>query len=87
MPLTRDFKETIRDRAQRDPKFRKELLRRPGGHAVRRRRRRQKRSCAATSMRQSASPASPTPRAFRPKASCACSARPAIRAPTTSLKS
>jgi DNA-binding phage protein len=27
MPLTRDFKETIRDRAQRDPKFRKELLR------------------------------------------------------------
>jgi len=27
MPLTRDFKETIRDRARRDPKFRKELLR------------------------------------------------------------
>ena len=27
MPLTRDFKETIRDRVQRDPKFRKELLR------------------------------------------------------------
>jgi len=27
MPLTRDFKETIRARAQRDPKFRKELLR------------------------------------------------------------
>ena len=27
MPLTRDFKETIRDRAQRDAKFRKELLR------------------------------------------------------------
>ena len=27
MPLTRDFKETIRDRAQRDSKFRKELLR------------------------------------------------------------
>ncbi len=27
MPLTRDFKETIRDRAARDPKFRKELLR------------------------------------------------------------
>jgi DNA-binding phage protein len=27
MPLTRDFKETIRDRAQHDPKFRKELLR------------------------------------------------------------
>ena len=27
MPLTRDFKETIRDRALRDPKFRKELLR------------------------------------------------------------
>ena len=27
MPLTRDFKETIRDRAERDPKFRKELLR------------------------------------------------------------
>jgi DNA-binding phage protein len=27
MPLTRDFRETIRDRAQRDPKFRKELLR------------------------------------------------------------
>lgn len=27
MPLTRDFKETIRDRAKRDPKFRKELLR------------------------------------------------------------
>ena len=27
MPLTRDFKETIRDRAQRDPRFRKELLR------------------------------------------------------------
>ncbi len=27
MPLTRDFKETIRARAGRDPKFRKELLR------------------------------------------------------------
>ena len=27
MPLTRDFKETIRDRVQCDPKFRKELLR------------------------------------------------------------
>ena len=27
MPLTRDFRETIRDRVQRDPKFRKELLR------------------------------------------------------------
>ena len=27
MPLTRDFKETIRARAARDPKFRKELLR------------------------------------------------------------
>ncbi len=27
MPLTRDFKETIRARVKRDPKFRKELLR------------------------------------------------------------
>jgi hypothetical protein len=27
MSLTRDFKETIRARVQRDPKFRKELLR------------------------------------------------------------
>jgi hypothetical protein len=27
MPLTRDFKETIGNRVQRDPKFRKELLR------------------------------------------------------------
>jgi hypothetical protein len=27
MPLTRDFRETIRNRVQRDPKFRKELLR------------------------------------------------------------
>lgn len=27
MPLTRDFKETVRARAQRDPKFRKALLR------------------------------------------------------------
>ena len=27
MPLTRDFKETIRARAARDPKFRRELLR------------------------------------------------------------
>jgi hypothetical protein len=27
MPLTCNFKETIRDRARRDPKFRKELLR------------------------------------------------------------
>jgi DNA-binding phage protein len=27
MPLTRDFKETIRDRVQRDAKFRQELLR------------------------------------------------------------
>src|SRR6202165_4169410 len=27
MPLTRDFKATIRARAARDPKFRKELLR------------------------------------------------------------
>jgi DNA-binding phage protein len=27
MPLTRDFKETIRARVQRDPAFRKELLR------------------------------------------------------------
>ncbi|MGH9667411.1 MAG: transcriptional regulator [Bryobacteraceae bacterium] len=27
MALTRDFKETIRARAKRDPKFRKELLR------------------------------------------------------------
>ena len=27
MPLTRDFKETIRARVQRDPKFRRELLR------------------------------------------------------------
>ncbi len=27
MPLTRDFKETIRARLERDPKFRKELLR------------------------------------------------------------
>jgi hypothetical protein len=27
MPLTRDFRETIRARAARDPKFRKELLR------------------------------------------------------------
>ena len=27
MPLTRDFKETIRARSERDPKFRKELLR------------------------------------------------------------
>jgi DNA-binding phage protein len=27
MPLSRDFKETIRDRAERDPRFRKELLR------------------------------------------------------------
>lgn len=27
MPLTRDFKETIRTRVERDPKFRKELLR------------------------------------------------------------
>jgi hypothetical protein len=27
MPLTKDFKETVRDRMQRDPKFRTELLR------------------------------------------------------------
>ena len=27
VPLTRDFKETVRARAQRDPKFRKALLR------------------------------------------------------------
>jgi len=27
MPLTRDFKQTIRARVERDPKFRKELLR------------------------------------------------------------
>jgi DNA-binding phage protein len=27
MPLTRDFKETIRDRVRHDPRFRKELLR------------------------------------------------------------
>jgi DNA-binding phage protein len=27
MALTRDFKETIRSRAERDPRFRKELLR------------------------------------------------------------
>jgi DNA-binding phage protein len=27
MPLTREFRETIRDRAQHDPQFRKELLR------------------------------------------------------------
>jgi hypothetical protein len=27
MPLNRDFKETIRARVERDPKFRKELLR------------------------------------------------------------
>jgi DNA-binding phage protein len=27
MPLTRDFKETIRARVERDPEFRKELLR------------------------------------------------------------
>jgi DNA-binding phage protein len=27
MPLTREFKETVRARVQRDPKFRKELLR------------------------------------------------------------
>jgi len=27
MPLTRDFKETIRTRVERDPKFRKDLLR------------------------------------------------------------
>jgi hypothetical protein len=27
MALTRDFKETIRARVERDPKFRKELLR------------------------------------------------------------
>jgi DNA-binding phage protein len=27
MPLTHDFKETIRDRAQREPKFRQALLR------------------------------------------------------------
>lgn len=27
MPLTRDFKETIRDRVQRDARFRKEILR------------------------------------------------------------
>ncbi len=27
MPLTRDFKETVRARAARDPRFRKELLR------------------------------------------------------------
>jgi hypothetical protein len=27
MPLTRDFKETVRARAQRDPAFRRELLR------------------------------------------------------------
>jgi hypothetical protein len=25
MPLTRDFKETIRDRVQRDPRFRKDF--------------------------------------------------------------
>jgi DNA-binding phage protein len=27
MPLTRDFKETVRTRVEKDPKFRKELLR------------------------------------------------------------
>jgi hypothetical protein len=27
MPLTREFKKTIRERVQRDPRFRKELLR------------------------------------------------------------
>lgn len=27
MPLTRDFRETIRERAQREPKFRRALLR------------------------------------------------------------
>ncbi len=27
MPLTKDFKQTVRDRVQRDPAFRKELLR------------------------------------------------------------
>lgn len=26
MPLTRDFRETVRDRAQRDPEFRRGLL-------------------------------------------------------------
>ena len=27
MPLTKDFRETIRERAQREPRFRKALLR------------------------------------------------------------
>ena len=27
MPLTRDFKDTVRDRVQRDPKFRRAMLR------------------------------------------------------------
>jgi len=81
MPLTRDSKETIRDRVQRDARFRKELLR-EGLEAMLS----GEITLAKTILRDyiNATPrlgsrASPRQRTFRRKASCACSAQSATR--------
>src|ERR1700731_4940568 len=81
MPLTRDFKETIRVRVQRDPKFRKELLREGleamlSGETARSPRQ----FCATTSTQPSASLVSPRSLISRRKASWACSDQPETQA-------
>ena len=55
MALTKDFRETIRERAQREPQFRKALLREAIELMLSGDRRRAGRSCATISTPQSAS--------------------------------
>jgi len=72
MPLTKDFRETIRERAQREPRFRKALLREAielmlsgdekTGRAI----------CGIISTPQSDFVACRMPPLFRPIASCGC---------------
>jgi len=86
MALTRNFNETIRARVERDPKFRKELLREgiesmlAGDIAT------AKTFCVTTSTRPSASPNSRMRPISIQKVLCVCSVRLAIHARTTSSR-
>ena len=86
MALTRAFRETVYQRAQRDGAFRKALLTEAVNAYLRGMRPREKRSCATRSTRPSVSSSWPPTFGSRARACIACWARAAIRARPTSSR-
>jgi hypothetical protein len=81
MALTKEFKETVKARADRDPAFRQALLTEAAEQLLSGDLETGKRSCAITSTPPLGSKRSPKPRERLPRASCACWAQGVILAP------